>query len=165
MIDRESMRRQRRTFGIGSAAVLVWAMSACSGATEPAQDGGMQPSERDGSSEWSDAAEPRDEDAASVEGFDAAASMELDPIDTLTLDPPSATLRVSGGAPATIQFKALGSVSSGAAHAVAATFELDSSAPGSIDANTGLFTSNNLVGGVVTVTASYRGRQASASLR
>lgn len=85
------------------------------------------------------------------------------PVDSLTLDPPSATLTVSGSTPKTQAFKAYGQVGGGAPFPVNATFSVDNPGPGSVDAS-GLYTTNNTVGGVVNVTASYGGKTAKAVL-
>lgn len=103
-----------------------------------------------------------------LDGADASdlldGAMNGDPIDALTLNPTAVTLRVSGAAPQTYTFAALGSLGTSAPHAVAASFEIDSADVGDIDPVTGVFTSNNLAGGVVTVTATYQGMTATATL-
>ena len=87
------------------------------------------------------------------------------PIDTLTIDPSTATLVVKSGGPALTQaFKAMGAVGSAAPVQVPATFTIDNVVPGTIAAPTGVFTTNNVAGGVVNVTASYAGKTASAVL-
>ncbi|HEX7603800.1 MAG TPA: hypothetical protein VF316_19410, partial [Polyangiaceae bacterium] len=87
------------------------------------------------------------------------------PIDTLTIDPPTATLVVPASGPVLTQaFKAMGAIGSAAPVQVPATFAIDNVLPGTIVASTGVFTTNNLAGGVVNVTASYGGKTATAVL-
>ncbi|MFO0756389.1 MAG: hypothetical protein U0359_07855 [Byssovorax sp.] len=83
---------------------------------------------------------------------------------SLAIDPPSATLIVDQKAPKTLQYKAKGTFGGGAIQDVPAEFSVDDTAPGTIDAKTGLYTASNAAGGKVKVTASYNGKTAQADL-
>jgi hypothetical protein len=87
------------------------------------------------------------------------------PVDALEIDPTSATLTVKVGGPAATQaFVARARVGNGAPFQVPATFTVDTTVPGYIGAQTGVFTTNGQAGGVVNVTASYGGKTANAVL-
>lgn len=88
-----------------------------------------------------------------------------DAIESLSIDPTSATLTVDQTTPKSQAFAATARYPDGSTKAVKAKFSIDNSAPGSIDASTGVFTTSNTAGGLVHVTASYGGKEAKAELK
>lgn len=103
------------------------------------------------------------DDAATADPSIAFADSSTIAIDSLTIDPLVVTLNVKAGAAQTQQFHAIGHTAGGATQQVPATFALDNSTPGSIDGN-GLYTTSNKAGGIVTLTASYNGKSATAKI-
>ncbi len=98
-------------------------------------------------------------------GVGSDAANEAGPVDSLVLDPASTTLTVKLGGPAqTVQIKARATVGGGAPFDVPAVFSIDNPTPGAIDAN-GLYTTNGAAGGLVTVTGSYGGKSATATIQ
>jgi hypothetical protein len=148
------------------ACLVIGSISACSGSARVMGDGGSMESELDGDDQI-----PGDSDSDTpAESSDAATGLDATPeqasaeVDALQLQPASTSLHLSGATVQTVAFSALGSRQGGAPFAVAASYALDTSDLGSIDATTGLFTSNNRAGGTVTVTARYQGYTATAQL-
>jgi hypothetical protein len=159
--------RIRRSFvcDVVRASVLVGVLAACSGDSEPRDRGMPGSGEDDAGGDDTDGSEGPGDDAGDTENtLDAAALADGGAIDTLTLDPPSATLRVSSSAPQTMQFRAYGALAGSAPELVPASYQLDRDDLGTLDAATGMFTSNGRAGGVLTVSASYQGMQSSAQL-
>ena len=152
-------------------AALVIALQGCSGAdggegsTLPGNGGAGGQTPPDSSlTDSSLIFELPDSSGSLSDGAKADRGGTNRPIDALAIDPVASTLVVAGTAAQTQQFHALGSIAGGSPALVPATFTIDNSAPGTIDASTGLFTTNNTAGGVVTVTASYGGKTATAQL-
>jgi hypothetical protein len=85
-------------------------------------------------------------------------------VTSLTIDPPQATLVVDQTTPKTQAYTATAKLMDGTTKQVPATFSVDNTAPGTIDASTGLYTTSNMAGGLVKVTAAYGGKTATADL-
>ncbi|HEY6460669.1 MAG TPA: hypothetical protein VIY73_10980, partial [Polyangiaceae bacterium] len=82
----------------------------------------------------------------------------------ITITPPGTTLQSMNGAPATQQFQTVAQFSDQTTSPVTgATWSRDTPQVGDIDA-AGLYTANGSVGGLVKVTASYQGFNATANL-
>lgn len=148
--------RHRMACVVGSSvalAALAASMGACGGGA--------------GAGDGSDAAT---DDASLFDlGVDGVSSdspiADVGPLDTLTIDPVSAVLTVTDpAAPKSQTFTASGVLGGGAPFAVPAVFTVDDSGPGTIDPATGLYTTSNKAAGVVTVTASYGGKTATAKV-
>ncbi len=87
------------------------------------------------------------------------------PITSLAIDPTMATLVVTDPATTKSQvFVAKGTQADGSVITVPATFSVSNTAPGTIDPKSGTYTTSNKAGGTVTVTATYDGKTATATL-
>ena len=84
-------------------------------------------------------------------------------IASLAINPPVATIVVAGGMIVTQSFQATATYQGGATAPVTASWTATDAPVGGIDA-TGLYTPKGSQGGVVTVTASISGQQATATL-
>lgn len=139
-------RRGAWLLALGISVTLGAAFAACGGGGESANSGGS-------------AGHTGGSGGGAGGGLGADAS-----VTALSIDPEAAVLVVDQTTPKTQTFKALAKLADGTMTAVPATFSVDNPDPGSIDPQTGLYTTSNAAGGLVHVTAAYGGKTATADL-
>jgi hypothetical protein len=87
------------------------------------------------------------------------------PISSLAIEPVDTTLVITDPALTKTQvYVAKGTRSDGSIVTVPATFSVNNPAPGAIDPTSGTYTTSNKAGGTVTVTATYDGKTATATM-
>jgi hypothetical protein len=99
--------------------------------------------------------------ATAMGNFGGGAEKE---VASISVDPPTATLVVESGAPGKQTFKAVAKLVDGTTRDVAASWTATNLPVGDVTANTGIYTANAKLGGVVTVSATYKGKKAEAAL-
>jgi hypothetical protein len=141
----------RKHAWIGVAILSVsGAFAACSGG----DSGSDNPNNTDGDSSLGDGTD-------NESGSDTP---EM-PVDSLRIEPATASLTVTDPAtPLTQMFKAVATVGTGGPINVPATWSNSATTAGKIDAASGIFTTSNKTGGMVTITAAYGGKTATATL-
>ncbi len=106
-----------------------------------------------------------DPNNSNPDGSAGDGTTETIPITSLAIEPAEATLTVTDPAVTKSQvYVAKGTKSDGSVVTVPATFSVDNTAPGAIDAASGTYTTSNKAGGTVVVTATYDGKTAVATM-